>query len=139
MRKPTPFGVAARAAFTAFALASAAAPQLARADDPTDPAMRNQAAREADRETIRRMNEAQLATVRDRDAGYASGWRAYDATRGRAEYEATSPPPAHDSGYRATRAEADYADARREYDEAVAQWRRDVAACRAGYTEYCAR
>lgn len=139
MRISNPFGITARAAFATLVLASAAAPQYALADDPTDPTMRHRAAREADRETIRRMNEDQLATVRNRDARYASGWRAYDAARGGDGYEAGLPPPAQDAAYRGTSAEAAYAEARREYDDAMARWRRDVAACRAGYTEYCAR
>lgn len=110
-----------------------AAPVLA--DDPRDPTMTPEAiARDA--ATIRRMNRDQLDYVRQRDAGYAQGWRDYDSARGRRDVE--------DEGYAADRrdydtARADYAEERRRYEREMREWREDVAACRAGYYEHCAR
>ncbi|KMS54833.1 hypothetical protein V474_17330 [Novosphingobium barchaimii LL02] len=108
-----------------------AAPALA--DDPRDPAMTPEAIAR-DRETIRRLNRAQLDHVQQRDAGYAKGWRDHAAGRATRDHE--------DAGYTADRqdyasARADYARELREYDRAMAEWRRDVDACRAGYYERC--
>lgn len=58
-------------------LASMAMSAPALADDPNDPSMRSKAARDRDREIIRRLNLEQLAKVRARDAQYAKGWAAY--------------------------------------------------------------
>lgn len=115
---------------SALALALAALPTLALADDPHDPKMRTQAARERDRGVIRRLNQQELARVRERDAGYAQGWAAWKAHKARAHGEQA-----------ADRRDADrsYADARDDYEQRMAEWRRAVAACREGRYEYCAR
>lgn len=102
------------------------------ADDPKDPSMASRTARERDRAIIRKLNQDQLAYVRQRDARYAEGWDAYRRAHGES------------GSRRAEREDADYSDARHsdargEYEEAMAQWREDVAACRAGYYEHCAR
>ncbi|SMC47988.1 hypothetical protein [Novosphingobium sp. B1] len=104
----------------ALALGLVVAPGVALADDPYDPQMRTQAARERDRAIIRKLNQQELARVRERDARYAEGWAQWR------------------SGGRDERAD-DYAQAQREYEDRMAQWRRAVAACRAGHYEYCAR
>lgn len=116
--------------FGGLALALVANPTLALADDPHDPQMRTQAARERDRGVIRRLNQQELARVRERDAGYAQGWAAWKAHKARA----------HD-GQAADRRDADrdYADAHDDYEQRMAEWRRAVAACREGRYEYCAR
>lgn len=67
----------------ALALGLAALAGAAMADDPHDPAMRSAAARARDHEQIRQMNLAQLRYVRQRDAQYAKGWRAYRKAHGR--------------------------------------------------------
>lgn len=108
----------------AFALGLAAFPGVALADDPYDPAMRTHGARERDRAVIRRLNQQELARVRERDARYAQGWAAWREHQGR------------DSGDEADRS---YADARADFDKRMAEWRRAVAACREGRYEYCAR
>ena len=101
------------------------APTLALADDPYDPQMRTQTARERDRAIIRKLNQQELARVRERDARYAQGWaqwRAYnEQTADRRD------------------ADRDYAEARDDYEQRMAEWRRAVAACREGRYEYCAR
>lgn len=113
----------------ALALALALVPVAAQADDPNDPAMRSAAARARDRAMIKKMNENQLAYVRQRDAGYAEGWRAWrDAGEGRQPARSGDP-----------RADADYADARADYQRQMAEWRHAVSACRSGQYEYCAR
>ncbi|PNU02040.1 hypothetical protein A8V01_11145 [Novosphingobium guangzhouense] len=124
-------------------MAGVTAPVLA--DDPRDPAMTPEAiARDA--ATIRRMNREQLDYVQKRDAGYAQGWRDYDAARGRHDADADRyDDEGHgDSGYAADRrdyeaARADYAEERRRYDREMREWRQDVSACRAGYYERCVR
>lgn len=111
---------------SALALGVVALPGVALADDPYDPQMRTQAARERDRAIIRKLNQQELARVRERDARYAEGWavwREHDARNGRA-------------GRDADRA---YAQAQDDYEQRMAEWRRAVAACRAGRYEYCAR
>lgn len=97
-----------------------ASPALA--DDPNDPSMTPQAIAR-DRAIIRKLNQDQLASVRKRDAQYAEGWKAYRGERGEA--------PAEDRGAR------DYAEARSQYEADLAQWRRDVAACRSGNYSRC--
>ncbi|MGE3690946.1 MAG: hypothetical protein AB7F98_06160 [Novosphingobium sp.] len=82
-----------------------------------------------DREIIRRMNQRELAKVRQRDAYYAArnrGVRAQQAAyaRRRAAYE---------------REMADYARQRRSYNVRLSAWRRDVADCRAGVRSACRR
>lgn len=100
----------------------------AMADDPNDPAMASRSARERDRAIIRKLNQDQLSYVRQRDARYAQDWDAYHRAHGeRANRHA------------ARERDADYSDARGEYEDAMAQWRDDVAACRAGYYDHCAR
>jgi len=88
-------------------------PAAALADDPRDPTMRSAAARARDSAIIKRMNQQQLAYVRQRDA------------RNR-------------QSYRVTQSDRDaYADARADYARRMADWRRAVAACNAGRWEYC--
>ncbi|WP_436810573.1 hypothetical protein [Sphingomonas sp. DT-204] len=96
----------------ACALATSAAllPTAALADDPRDPTRRGAAARERDRAIIKRMNQDQLAHVRQRDA---RNWQSYREARDT------------------------YADAHAEYARKMAAWRRAVAACDAGRWEYC--
>ena len=98
----------------ALALSAALLPAAAHADDPNDPTMRSTAARARDRATIKRMNQQQLAYVRQRDARQMQSYRA------------------RQSGY-----DADYADARAEYAQKMRDWRRAVAACNDGRWEYC--
>lgn len=114
----------------ALALATALLPIAALADDPHDPTMRTAAARARDRAIIRGLNQRELAHVRQRDARYAEGWRAYrqrgsdsqDYARRRADYE---------------RANQRYAEDQRDYQRQMAAWRRAVAACRAGDRSAC--
>ncbi len=86
--------------------------------------MRSAEARARDKAIIKQLNEDQLAYVRERDAEYAKGWRAYRAAKADDRYEADQQA---------------YSDARSDYEAAMADWRRDVAACRAGHYERCAR
>lgn len=108
------------------ALAIAVASGPAMADDPYEKLSAEELAR--DRETIRRLNLEQLEYVRKRDAQYAEGWRSYDRTR-----RSSDPDSRHGDQVRA------YETDRRRYEQAMAEWREDVAACRAGYYEYCRR
>jgi hypothetical protein len=89
--------------------ASAATPALA--DDPRDPAMQSRAARAADAAEIRRLNNEQAAYVKQRDARYAEGWRAY----------------------------REYPRAQAEHEQRMAEWRRAVRLCEQGHYEYCRR
>jgi hypothetical protein len=111
------------------AVVAAMVPAAALADDPHDPAMRSAAARAHDRETIRQLNLQELAMVRERDAGYAQGWRAARDRRDDAEYAARSRD--HEV------AAADYARSRAQYERDMARWRRAVAACRGGDWSAC--
>ena len=86
--------------------------------------MRSAEARARDKAIIKQLNEDQLAYVRERDAKYAKGWEAYRAAKADNRHEAD---------------QQTYSDARSDYEAAMAEWRRDVAACRAGYYERCAR
>ena len=88
----------------------------ATADDPNDPAMRSAAAWARDRAIIRKLNLDQAAYVRERDARYAAGWAAY-GNRGAAQ--------------------AEYAARQRADERAMARWRAQVAACRAGDCSAC--
>ena len=114
----------------ALALATALLPVAVMADDPHDPAMRTAEARARDRAIIRRLNQDELAYVRERDARYAEGWRDYrsrgansaDYSRRRSEYE---------------RANQRYAEDRTRYERQMAAWHRAVAACRAGVLSAC--
>lgn len=123
----------------AFALVSAAtlatafaSPALA--DNPHDPTMTPEAIAR-DRAIIRKLNQDQLAYVRQRDARYAKGWQDYRQSRGsdddEGDYEAGRSDYARQS--------RSYAQARRDYEADLAQWRRDVAACRAGNYSRCER
>ncbi len=109
--------VALAAPVFACGIMAVASPALA--DDPHDPTMTPQAIAR-DRAIIRRLNQEQLASVRKRDAQYQEGWKAYKGQR------------RDDDG-----GSQDYADARRQYDADLAQWRRDVSACRAGDYSRC--
>lgn len=112
--------------FWALTLGGLAAPGVALADDPYDPQMRTQAARERDRAIIRKLNQQELARVRERDARYAQDWAAWREHNER-------------HGNAGRDFEQDYADARDDYEQRMAEWRRAVAACREGRYEYCAR
>ena len=100
----------------ALVMSAVLLPAAARADDPRDASMRSPAARARDRAIIRRLNQDQLAYVRQRDAGRMQAFR--DARAGR---------------------DARYAEARADYERKMAAWRRAVAACNAGQWEYCDR
>ena len=110
----------ARLILCALALGIAAQSAMAAADDPNDRTM-NAAAIERDRAIIRRLNQEQLAHVRQRDARYAEGWRSYRNGTGRVSQ----------------RDAANYAEARQDYARQMAAWRRAVAACRAGDRSAC--
>lgn len=98
----------------ALALGLAAVPSPVLADDPKDPAMRDASARARDAAIIKRLNEEQLKYVRERDARYAEGWRAYrDAPRENARRQA-------------------------EHEREMAAWRHAVKMCQNGRHEYCA-
>lgn len=112
----------------ALVMALVAVPSVALADDPYDPQLRTQAAREWDRAIIRKLNQQELARVRERDALYAQGWAAWKAHKGREHNERMA--DRRDD-------ERDHADARDDYEQRMAEWRRAVAACREGRYEYC--
>lgn len=97
----------------AVAIGAALMPVAALADDPHDPTMRSAAARARDRAIIKRMNQQQLAYVRQRDARMMRNYRAAGGDRG------------------------GYEEARADYARQMAAWRRAVAACNAGRWEYC--
>ncbi|MBU6268128.1 MAG: hypothetical protein KGN34_11350 [Sphingomonadales bacterium] len=101
-------------------------PVAAWADDPNDPAMRDPRARARDHELTRQLNVGELAYVQRRDAGYAEGWRNWRQAQG---------------GYSAPAPQADangaYARERARYERELADWRRAVAACRAGDYDAC--
>lgn len=99
----------------ALALGVALVPTAASAEDPHDPSMRSAAARARDAAIIRRLNHEQLAFVQNRDAQYAQGWRAYR--------EGPRVEPARQA----------------RYEREMADWRRAVMKCNAGYYEYCSR
>jgi hypothetical protein len=112
----------------------------ARADDPNDRMTPEDIARDA--AIIRKLNRDQLEYVRKRDAQYAAGWKAYDRANNRAEAADYGDTRDDESDYQASRRDyADqsraYAQARRDYETDLAQWRRDVAACRAGDYARC--
>jgi len=110
------------------AVAAMALPASALADDPKDPAMHSRAARARDREGTRQLNLQELATVRQRDAGYAGGWRS-DRSDDASAYAARLRD--HE------RALDDYARDRARYERDMAQWRSAVSACRAGDYPAC--
>ena len=100
----------------ALALSAVLLPAAARADDPRDPSMRSAAARARDSAIIKRMNQDQLAHVRERDSRRMASFRAAQSRR-----------------------DGSYADARADYDRKMAAWRRAVAACNAGQWSSCDR
>lgn len=111
-------------------IAAAALPSAALADDPLDPTMRSEQAREQDRAMIRKLNQDMLAQVQARDAGYAAGWKAYrEAPRLQAEYRERL--AAYQREVERSAAE------RRRYERDMAEWRRKDAACRAGNHAAC--
>lgn len=99
------------------ALLGALIPAGAFADDPHDPAMKDSAARARDRAIVRRLNMHEDATTRARDARYAQGWQA------NRQYNRQDM--------------ATYQQSRSNYDQAMAEWRRAVAACRSGDYSAC--
>lgn len=121
--------------FICAALAVALVPGLALADDPNDPAMHSAGARARDREIIRQLNRAELARVRERDAGYAAGWRTY-RDGGAAEADSGWSDRSRQSQDYA-RARADHARDQAAYQRDLARWRRAVAACRSGDYSAC--
>lgn len=117
--------------FTALAFGAAIVPTLAMADDPKDPVLsRSAEARARDKAIIRKLNQDQLAHVRERDARYAEGWKAYREQGGQ------------NQAYASARADYDramdsYARERAQYERERAAWRRAVQLCEAGHYEYC--
>ncbi|MGH6747128.1 hypothetical protein [Novosphingobium sp.] len=126
----------------------------ARADDPNDRMSAEDIARDA--AIIRKLNRDQLDYVRKRDAQYASGWKAYRARQGggdeqddeatgqyaRGDYagdEDGEPYARRDERPASSSPSRAYAQARRDYEADLAQWRRDVSACRAGDYSRCER
>ena len=102
----------------ALALAATAVPGMALADDPLDPEMQTEEARERDREMIRKLNRDMLAQVQARDALYAAGWRAYrEMPQAQADYHRRL------AAYH--REQDRYAEDRRRYEQAMADWRQD--------------
>lgn len=99
---------------SALAMGATMLPAAAMADDPRDPSMRSAAARARDSAETKRLNQGQLAYVRERD-GKILG----DHRRAQGEIDASY-----------ERANADYA-------RRMAAWRRAVAACNAGDRAYC--
>lgn len=116
-----------KAAFGALAITLAAMPAAAWADDPNDPEMQTKAARAADSAKIRQMNNDMLAQVTARDAEYARVNR--ESKRKVAEYQRRL-SAYHDE-------QARYAADRRNYEQAMADWRRNTAACNAGDYSAC--
>jgi hypothetical protein len=113
----------------AIALAAFALPGVALADDPLDPKMRTEAARERDRARIRELNRDMLAQVEARDAKFAANWQAYrEAPKAQEEYRRRLAAYQSDQD--------SYAADRKRYEQAMADWKRNVTACRAG--EYAA-
>lgn len=116
---------------TPLALAATLAPTLALADDPKDPVLsRSAEARARDKAIIRQLNQDQLAHVRERDARYADGWKAWREQGGQQQ------------AYSAARADHEramdaYARERAAYERERAAWRRAVQQCEAGHYEYC--
>lgn len=119
--------------FICAAIAAVVVPTVAVADDPNDPTMRSAAARARDREIIRQLNLQELAQVRERDARYAEGWR---AARSRSTSRTADPEySGRSQDYEQTMAA--YASDRKHYERELSQWRRAVAACRAGDYSFC--
>jgi len=122
--------VSIRFGLCAAIMASVVLPVPALADDPKDPAMMTPEALARDREMIRKLNEDMLRQVTERDARFAQNRRAYrDLPRKQAEYDRRY------AEYE--REQARYAENSRNYEQAMADWRADVAACRAGQYSRC--
>ena len=114
----------------AAALAAATLPSVALADDPRDPTMQSEEARERDAAMIRKLNRDMLAQVQARDARYAADWQAYrEAPKMQAEYRERL------AAYERDR--TSFAAEQRRYQQARAKWERDVAACRGGDYAAC--
>jgi hypothetical protein len=114
----------------AMVIAAATLPSVALADDPLDPKMQSEAARERDRAMIRKLNRDMLEQVQARDAQYAAGWQAYrEQPRVQAEYRQRL--AAYERELERGAAE------RRRYEREMAEWRRKDAACRAGHYAAC--
>jgi hypothetical protein len=115
------------------ALVAAMTPAVALADDPNDPTMHDPAARARDHEQTRQLNAGEIAMVRERDARYAEGWRAYrgagNTLAANDEYAARWQDQ--------DRAVANYARDHAQYEQEMAAWRRSVAACRSGDYSAC--
>ncbi len=117
-----------------LALGVATQSAMAAADDPNDRTM-NAAAIERDRAIIRRLNQEQLAHVRQRDARYAEGWRNYRNGKGTVSHSDAADYAGRRSDY--DQEQQRYAEDRRQYARQMAAWRRAVAACRAGDRDAC--
>ena len=102
----------------AIALTIAAIATSASADNPRDPSMRSQAARDRDAAIIRGLNNRELARVRARDAQYAQGWSDYHAGSAAGTYTPET--------------------ARAENARRMAEWREAVRRCEDGDRAYCA-
>lgn len=131
-------------ALATLALSTQAFSGTARADDPNDRMSPEDIARDA--AIIRKLNRDQLDYVRKRDAQYATGWKAYDRANGgdddRYADARDDKDDYREDDYRDRRRDyagqsRAYAQARRDYEADLAQWRRDVAACRAGDYSRC--
>ena len=105
-------------------------PQGALADNPRDPTMTPEAIAR-DREIIRKMNLDQLAYVRDRDAGYAAGWRNHAGAQTAAPRQEADAYGTRNRAYEQDLAR--YREARQRYEREMAQWEQDRESCAPGY------
>lgn len=106
------------------AIIAATIPAAAFADDPRDPSMRSADAHARDSEQTRQLNLQAAA-----------------ANRG-PRYHVVRPGGYEDADYVAASRDHDrdmdrYARSRAQYEREMAEWRRAVAACRAGYYDAC--
>ncbi len=113
-----------------LALGAACFSAAALADDPNDPDMRDPRNLARDRAIIKKLNQDQLAYVRERDARYAEGWKAYREQGGRVQGRGVDRSDYAD-------AQDSYARDRAEYERKRAAWRRAVQMCEAGHYQYC--
>lgn len=121
----------ATALFCALAVGASLFSSVAMADDPRDPLLsRSAEARARDKAIIRRLNQDELAHVRERDARYAAGWQAWREQGGREQSYGTARAE-H------SRAMDDYARQRATYERQRAAWRHAVQMCEGGHYEYC--
>ena len=100
--------------FICVAILAASISTAAFADDPRDPAMRNAEAHARDSEQTRQLNM---------QAAAANQGPRYHVVRA--------------GGYEDDRDMDRYARSRAQYEREMAEWRRAVAACRAGYYDAC--